>query len=55
MIKVITKEFREGDYAVKTTLITFFGLTIFKYRKETTNNQAVRALTVIKKQNIKGF
>jgi hypothetical protein len=55
MIKVLTKEFREGDIAVKTTYITFLGISVFRYRKETTNNKAVALLTVLKKTTIKGF
>ena len=55
MIKVITKEHREGDIAVKTTYITFLGISVFRYRKETTNNKAVALLSVLKKTTIKGF
>ena len=55
IIKFITKEYREGDIAVKTTYITFLGISIFKYKKETTNNKAVELLTVQKKTTIKGF
>lgn len=55
MIKVITDEYREGDNAVKTTSITFFGIPIFKYKKLTTNNKAVALLTVQKETTIKGF
>lgn len=33
MIKTVTKEYREGDNAVKTTSITFFGIPIFRDKK----------------------
>lgn len=56
MIKVLIKEYREGDLAVITTEVTFFSIPIFKYKKITTNNKLVQLLTVIKKSNgIKGF
>nr|DAK53093.1 MAG TPA: hypothetical protein [Crassvirales sp.] len=55
IVKVITKEYREGDNAVKTTSITLFGMPIFRYKKLTTNNKAVALLTVQKKTIIKGF
>lgn len=56
MIKVFTKEYREGDLAVKTTEVTFLCIPIFKYRKSTTNNQAVTLLTTIKQsKKVKGF
>lgn len=56
MIKMLTKEYREGDYAVKTTVVTFFGIHIFRYKKTTTNNKAVATLTVVKEPDkIKGF
>ena len=55
MIKVITDEYREGDNAVKTTSITFFGIPIFRSKEITTNNDIVELLTVQKKTTIKGF
>ena len=55
MIKVITNEYREGDNAVKTTSITLFGISVFRYKKLTTNNKAVALLTAQKKTTIKGF
>lgn len=41
MIKVLTSEYREGDQAVRTTVVTFLCIPIFKYKKSTTNNIAV--------------
>ena len=56
MIKMLTKEYREGDLAVKTTEVTFLCIPIFKYRKSTTNNQAVKLLTSISQPTkVKGF
>lgn len=57
MIKVLTKEYREGDQAVKTTEVTFLHIILFKYKKSTTNNKAVELLTSIQQSNkvIKGF
>lgn len=56
MIKVLIKEYREGDLAVKTTEVTFLYIPIFRYKKTTTNNKAVQLLTVVKEPNkIKGF
>lgn len=56
MIKVLTKEFVEGGLAVRTTEITFFSIPIFKYKKTSTNNMAIKQLTVVNKpSSIKGF
>lgn len=56
MIKMLTKEYREGDLAVKTTEVTFLNITLFKYRESTTNNQAVALLTTIEQpKKVKGF
>lgn len=56
MIKKVTQEYREGNLAVRTTIISFLCIPIFKFRKTTTNNSIVNQLTVIKELNkIKGF
>lgn len=56
MIKMLTKEYREGGLAVKTTEVTFLCIPIFKYRKSTTNNQAVALLTTMEQpKKVKGF
>lgn len=56
MIKIITKEYREGDLAVRTTEVTFLCIPVLKYKKTSTNNQAVKILTSIEQPtNIKGF
>lgn len=56
MIKVLTKEYREGDQAVKTTVVTFLCIPLLKYKKSTTNNKAVALLTVTNQpKEVKGF
>lgn len=56
MIKVLTKEYREGDLAVKTTEVTFLCIPLFKYKKSTTNNKSVALLTTMQQPTkIKGF
>lgn len=56
MIKVLTKEYREGDLAVKTTEVTFLCIPIFKYKKTTTNNKAVALLTTVEQpKKVSGF
>lgn len=56
MIKVLTKEYREGDLAVKTTEVTFLCIPLFKYKKLTTNNKAVALLTTMQQPTkTKGF
>lgn len=56
MIKVLTKEYREGDLAVKTTEVTFLCIPLFKYKKSTTNNKTVALLTTMQQPTkIKGF
>lgn len=56
MIKVVTEEYREGNLAVRTTVVTFLGIPILRFRKTSTNHIAVEQLTVIKEPvKIKGF
>ena len=56
MLKVLTKEYREGDLAVRTTEVTFLYIPILKFKKTSTNNTAIQLLTVVKEPNkIKGF
>lgn len=51
MIEYKQSVFREGNLAVKTVEITFFGFTIFHARITSTNFQAVRQLTVTVNKN----
>ena len=55
MIETVKKEYREGDNAVRTTSITFFGIPIFRSKEITTNNDIVELLTVQKKTTTKIF
>lgn len=56
MIKKVTQEYREGNLAVRTTVITFLGIPILKFKNTSTNHIAVEQLTVIKEPvKIKGF
>ena len=56
MINMVTQEYREGDLAVRTTVVTFLHIPIFKFKKTSTNHVAVGQLTPIKEPvKIKGF
>lgn len=56
MIKVFTKEYKEGDYAVKDTLVTFLYIPIYKRKDITTNVNIKNALTTeVKTVKVKGF
>jgi len=50
-------EYRAGDYGVRDYYITIFGIPIYSARFTSTNNQAVRTLTILKENtvNVKGF
>lgn len=57
MIKIIDKEYREGDLGVRTITVTLFGLTVFSKKKTTTNNKAVTMLTSLSRpsKKVSGF
>lgn len=56
MIKMLTKEYREGNFAVKTTEVTFLCIPVFNYKKITANQRAVAALTIADEPfKVKGF
>lgn len=50
-------EYRQGNLAVRDYRVTLFGIPVYKARFTSTNNLAVRQLTVLEenKVNIKGF
>lgn len=53
---MFTKEYREGDLAIKTTKVTFLCIPIFKCKKTSTNNKAVAILTTVAEpKKVKGF
>lgn len=55
MLCISTKEYTEGNRAIYSISITFFGITIYKSIRETTNNNVVNALTTKSRTAIKGF
>lgn len=56
MIKILTREYREGGLAVRTTEVTLLCIPIFKYKKTSTNNKAVALLTAQSQPaKVKGF
>lgn len=55
MLCISTKEYIEGNRAIYSISITFFGITIYKSIRETTNNNVVSALTTKSRTTIKGF
>ena len=55
MLCTSTKEYTEGNRAIYSISITFFGITIYKSIRETTNNNVVNALTTKSRTTIKGF
>lgn len=55
MLCISTKEYTEGNRAIYSISITFFGITIYKSIRETTNNNVVNALTIKSRTTIKGF
>ena len=54
MLCISTKEYTEGNRAIYSISITFFGITIYKSIRETTNNNVVSALTTKSRTTIKG-
>lgn len=55
MLCISTKEYTEGNRAIYSISITFFGITIYKSIRETTNNNVVSTLTTKSRTTIKGF
>ena len=55
MLYISAKEYTEGNRAIYSISITFFGITIYKSIRETTNNNVVNALTTKSRTTIKGF
>ena len=55
MLCISTKEYTEGNRAIYSISITFFGIPIYKSIRETTNINVVNALTTKSKTTIKGF
>ena len=55
MLCISTKEYTEGNRAIYSISVTFFGISIYKSIRETTNNNVVSALTTKSRTTIKGF
>lgn len=56
MIRMVTQEYQEGNLAVRTTVVTFLFIPIFKFKKTSTNQMAVMQLAPIKEKiQLKGF
>lgn len=55
MLCISIKEYTEGNRAIYSISITFFGITIYKSIRETTDINVVNALTTKSRTTIKGF
>ena len=57
IIKMTRNEYRKDCLCVRDYKITFLGIPIYRARFTTTNNEALRKLTVLKESqlHIKGF
>lgn len=55
MLCISTKEYTEGNRAIYSSSITFFGISIYKSIRETTNINVVNALITKSRITIKGF
>ena len=55
MLCISTKEYTEGNRAIYSISVTFFGITIYKSIRETTDINVVNALTTKSRTTIKGF
>ena len=55
MLCISTKEYTEGNRAIYSISITFFGISIYKSIRETTDINVVSALTTKNTITIKGF
>ena len=55
MINITSKEFIEGDKAVKVIFITFFGLVLYSCKMETSNINIIKVLTPSRTVTVKGF
>lgn len=55
MLYISTKEYTEGNRAIYSISITFFGISIYKSIRETTDINVVNALTAKSRTTIKGF
>lgn len=52
IIKMTKDEYREGYLCVRTCKITFLGIPIYRSKITTTNNDALRKLTVLEESQL---
>lgn len=52
VLKFSRNEYRDGDIAARDYYITLFGIPIYSARFTSTNNDAVKKLTVYPKNNV---
>ena len=57
IVKMTRNEYREGFLCVRDYKITFLGIPIYRARFTSTNNEALRNLTILNESqlHIKGF
>lgn len=57
IIKMKRNEYREGDLCVMDYKVTFLGIPIYRAKLTSTNNEALRQLTVLRqnKMDLIGF
>lgn len=56
MIRMVTQEYKEGDSVVRTIVVTFLCIPIFKFKKTSTNTIVVKQFMAIKERTkINGF
>lgn len=56
MIRQETKEYSENGLAIRTIRVTLFGISIYRFKKTSTNKGAVAQLaTAPKSIKVKGF
>jgi len=57
IVQIWRDEYREGHLCVQEYKVTFLGIPVYRARFTTTNNEALRKLTILKETqlHIKGF
>lgn len=52
IIKMTRNEYREGHLCIRDYEVTFLGIPIYRARFTTTNNEALRKLTIVKESQV---
>ena len=57
IVKMTRNEYRESHLCVRDYKVTFFGIPIYRAKFTSTNNEALRKLTILKETQlqVKGF